>query len=313
VADWIGTALSRSGRSVLVVRAAERGGEPAPADAPALAQVLAGRAELDTLPLRALEGGFQVLPLADGTGDPGEALAAPGIADLVRQLATRFDHVVIEAPPVLPYVETALLAAQSADQVVLVVTPGWARRRQVRSAVAVLARQGAPLTLTVLARALRRGSRRPAGAEVPAAPLPEAPAPDAAPPVAAPLPTDPVLEADVVAGGEVTADEITADEVAADEVAAGGEPSDAGGEKPADTAAEPDDDADAEPDGEADAELDGDAEAELDSKADAEPDADAHAELDGGLDEDLDEELENELDADRPVLSGGAPSRGGDA
>jgi hypothetical protein len=66
-------------------------------------------------------------------------------------------------------VETALLGALCADQLVLVVRPGWAQRRQVRSAVAVLAQQGAPVTLSVLARVLRRRPDRTVDPEAPTA------------------------------------------------------------------------------------------------------------------------------------------------
>jgi hypothetical protein len=104
VASWIATALNRSGRTVLLLRA---GAPDAGHDGAAAADAL------DALPLLGPDGGPRVLSLGGEGDDPGEVLAAPGTSELVRQLSERFDHVVVEAPPVLPYVETALLAASA--------------------------------------------------------------------------------------------------------------------------------------------------------------------------------------------------------
>jgi capsular polysaccharide biosynthesis protein len=275
VASWIATALTRSARDVVLVRAGVQDG--AQPGGPGIGRVLPGQDVLDALPLQSLEGGPRVLLLGHEAGDPGEVLAAPGTSELVRQLSELFDHVVIEAPPVLPYVETALLAAQCADQVVLVVRPGWARRRQVRSAVAVLAQQHAPVTLSVLTRVLCRGAGRPAEAGLPPSPLPhpEAEAPDGASPVVVPLPAGSEAEPVVEPAAET--------ETEADTKTEGG------------------------PEGEAEA-VDG----ELDGELDAELDGELDAELDGELDGELDAELDAQLDDDGPVLSGGGPARGGD-
>ena len=155
VAAWIAVALRRSGSKVLLLRADDQSVWE-PGAPPGVAQALAGQVELDALPLRTLDGGPWVLRLGHGVPEPGEVLAAPGMPALVRRLADRFDHLVIDAPPVIPYLETAMLAGACADQVALVVQPGWARRRQVRAATAVLAQHHAPFTLSVLARSRRR-------------------------------------------------------------------------------------------------------------------------------------------------------------
>jgi hypothetical protein len=175
-------------------------------------------------------------------------------------------------------VETALLAAQCADQVVLVVRPGWARRRQVRSAVAVLAQQHAPVTLSVLTRSLRGGAGRAAGAELPPppAPLAESEALDAVPPAVGPLPSDPAPDEKATSTGEAVADEASRDDAPPD----------------ADTQADPV----PEPEAEDEAVVEG-----------------AVEDLDAELDGELDAELDAELDEDGPVLSGGGPARGGDA
>ena len=97
VASWIGTALSRSGRKVLLLRADEQDGWEADGP-PGIAQVLSGQVPLDALPVRALDGGSWLLRAGHAMTDPGELLAAPGMPELVRQLSDRFDHVVLEAP-----------------------------------------------------------------------------------------------------------------------------------------------------------------------------------------------------------------------
>ena len=348
VAHWIGTALSRSGGKVLLLRADEQDAWEA-GGPPGVAQVLSGEVPLDALPLRTLDGGPWLLRAGHAMPDPGELLAAPGMTEFVRQLTRRFDHVVIEAPPVLPYVETALLAAGCADQVVLVVRPGWARRRQVRAAVEALSQQDAPVTLSVLTRFLRRGSsRRAAGVE-------------ALPPLVAHLGSFPLVGSAAAGAARVAADadsDVLPDlvpeldpqlgsglgtpvDAERARLAAEPEPEPVAEPDPApdpepDAAAEPEPEPDAEPDAAAEAEPEPDAAAEAQPEPDAEPDTEPDAEpvaaaepdddLDGELDADLDADLDAELEArareddgtspddeaDRPVMSGGRAARGGD-
>jgi hypothetical protein len=315
VAHWVATALSRAGRKVVLLRADDQDAREA-GGPPGLAEALSGQVPLDELPLRTLDGGPWLLHAGQGPTDPGELLAAPGMTDVMQQLGHRFDHVVVEAPPVLPYVETALLAAACADQVVLVVRPGWSARRKVRAAVDVLAQQEAPVTLSVLTRFLRAGAAAPEVEALPplVAQLGEVAA-GRAPVVVPPPPADadtaaeadPVPQLDPGLGsglGAPAAQEPDPDADPKPEPEPEPEPAaEAGSATQAAGEPEPDDEPDAGPD-EASDEASGEA-------SDVDLDAELEAELEADLRADLDAEPRD--DADDRVMSGGRPARGGDA
>lgn len=52
--------------------------------------------------------------------NPGELLERPEFPQLLAALRTRFDFVIVDAPPVLPYSDTLSIAAQDCDAVLLV-------------------------------------------------------------------------------------------------------------------------------------------------------------------------------------------------
>jgi Mrp family chromosome partitioning ATPase/capsular polysaccharide biosynthesis protein len=339
VAHWVATALSRAGRKVVLLRADDQDAREAGV-LPGLAEALSGQVPLDELPLRTLEGGPWLLHAGQDLADPGELLAAPGMTEAVQQLGQRFDHVVVEAPPVLPYVETALLAAACADQVVLVVRPGWSRRRQVRAAVDVLAQQEAPVTLSVLTRFLRGSAPAPA---VEALPPLEAQlgavaagaVPVVAPPAPAPVDGDTATEADPVPHLDPDLGSgLGAPAAEAPEPDAEPEPQpDAEPEPQPDAEPEPQPDAEPEPEPEPEPGAEAGSEAQDAGKPDpddepaAGPDEEPREGSGEGSDLDLDAELEAELEADLAadldpdrdpdgdgrVMSGGRPARGGAA
>jgi Mrp family chromosome partitioning ATPase len=71
---------------------------------------------------------------------------------LVDDLATRFDIVLIDSPPVLP-VADALILSGYAEAVLLVVAAGSTRRAELRRAAEKLAQAGAPVVGAVLNKA----------------------------------------------------------------------------------------------------------------------------------------------------------------
>ena len=77
-----------------------------------------------------------------GTGplppDPAELLASGALADLIAELAGRFDVVLIDSPPVIPVTDAAILS-RVADGTLLVVASGQSHGKALRRAVENLA------------------------------------------------------------------------------------------------------------------------------------------------------------------------------
>jgi len=75
-----------------------------------------------------------VLPSGARATNPAELLSSPKMEELLRVLASRFDYVIIDTPPVGAFVDADGLAAM-ADATILVVRSGQTLRRRVAQAV----------------------------------------------------------------------------------------------------------------------------------------------------------------------------------
>jgi capsular exopolysaccharide synthesis family protein len=75
-----------------------------------------------------------VLPSGARATNPAELLSSPKMEELLRVLASRFDYVIIDTPPVGAFVDADGLAAV-ADATILVVRSGQTLRRRVAQAV----------------------------------------------------------------------------------------------------------------------------------------------------------------------------------
>jgi capsular exopolysaccharide synthesis family protein len=107
---------------------------------PGLLDAVAHGRDFEEVILRDTVSGLAVLP-AGGAGrvvlSPVDALQAPGFGQRLAHLKAHFDHIVIDAPPILPVVDTRLLAA-NADRILLITA--WQRtpKELVRRALALL-------------------------------------------------------------------------------------------------------------------------------------------------------------------------------
>ena len=127
---------------------------------PGLSDVLGGQAEIASALRPGGVDGLQVLPAGSVPPNPSELLGSPRTADLVATLRTRFDTVLLDAPPVLP-VTDAVVSAAAADGVLLLVRWGRTSRAEVAEAVAMLERGGVTVLGGVLTRRrLTRAQRR---------------------------------------------------------------------------------------------------------------------------------------------------------
>jgi capsular exopolysaccharide synthesis family protein len=114
-----------------------------------LTSVLAGRHELGDVLVPHRVDGLTVLLSGPKPPNPSELLGSVQMARLLATLTQRFDYVVIDAPPLLPVTDAAVLAAV-ADGAVLVMRYGKTSRDHVAQAIRSLKAVDARLLGTVL-------------------------------------------------------------------------------------------------------------------------------------------------------------------
>jgi capsular exopolysaccharide synthesis family protein len=102
-----------------------------------LADVLAGAVALDEAVQRWERDSLFVLPSGSIPPNPSELLGSHAMVELVARLRRSYDHVVVDAPPLLPVTDAAI-ASVHADGVVLVVRHGKTNRKQLRAALDAL-------------------------------------------------------------------------------------------------------------------------------------------------------------------------------
>ncbi|WP_137293518.1 polysaccharide biosynthesis tyrosine autokinase [Nocardioides dongxiaopingii] len=103
-------------------------------DAVGTTSVLIGRIELDDALQGYADTGLQVLTCGPRPPNPSELLQSHAMAGLISDLRDRFDVVLLDAPPLLPVTDAALLAAQS-DGMLVVVRHGKTNQDQLRHAL----------------------------------------------------------------------------------------------------------------------------------------------------------------------------------
>jgi receptor protein-tyrosine kinase len=99
-----------------------------------LTTVLVGRVELDEALQESNFEGLKVLAAGRTPPNPAELLKSHAMTHVLSQLKARFDIILIDAPPLLPVTDAALLADQ-ADGAILVVRHGRTTVDDVRAAL----------------------------------------------------------------------------------------------------------------------------------------------------------------------------------
>src|SRR5664280_2393625 len=128
-------------------------------DAVGLTTVLVGRASLDDALQPWGDAGLLVLPRGATPPNPSELLGSQGMADLLRELERRVDLVLIDAPPLLPVTDAAVLSVIASGSL-LIVQHGHTKREQVRTAVEALRHVDAHLYGVVTQHGANQGTRR---------------------------------------------------------------------------------------------------------------------------------------------------------
>ncbi|WGS47443.1 Wzz/FepE/Etk N-terminal domain-containing protein (plasmid) [Burkholderia sp. JSH-S8] len=91
--------------------------------APGLTDVVVGTHRLGEALKRDMAPGLDFLPMGSVVADPGEWLLRPALVELIERLASQYDMVVIDGPPLLP-VADALVLGRMAGTVFLVARSG---------------------------------------------------------------------------------------------------------------------------------------------------------------------------------------------
>lgn len=160
VAVNLGLTLARGGSSVVIVECDLR--RPKAADymevdaVVGLTDVLAGQVDLADALSRREDLPATLLPSGSLPPNPAELLQSKAMQHVVDELEEQFDYVVIDAPPLLPVTDAAVLSAV-ADGVVLVVRHGRTTPDQVRHSIDRLEATGVQLAGLVLSMTPRSG------------------------------------------------------------------------------------------------------------------------------------------------------------
>jgi capsular exopolysaccharide synthesis family protein len=158
----IALTLAQSGARVVLVEGDLR--KPAVgkylgiSNAAGLTNVLAGQHELRDVLVSYQRDTLAVLPSGPTPPNPSELLGSQQMRQLLASLAAAYDVVIIDAPPLLPVTDAAVLAA-AADGAILVIRHGKSRREEVERAVQALTSVNAKVLGTVLNFAPRKKRR----------------------------------------------------------------------------------------------------------------------------------------------------------
>jgi capsular exopolysaccharide synthesis family protein len=121
-----------------------------------LTSVLIGQAELDDVLQPFADTHVSVLGAGPIPPNPSELLGSPAMRDTLRELERRFDYVLIDAPPLLPVTDAAVLSTV-ADGVVLIVGAGTTTREQLHKSLQSLEQVKGRLLGLVLNKLPRKG------------------------------------------------------------------------------------------------------------------------------------------------------------
>jgi polysaccharide biosynthesis transport protein len=150
----LGITFARAGKSVVLVdsdlrrpRLHELFGLP---KEPGIISVLLGETALEEaiVPVPG-EPRLALFPSGQVPPNPSDLLVLDSYKRLIEALGARYDHVIIDTPPVLP-VTDALIVAATADLTFLVAAVGTSNQKDIRRAVELLRQVDAPLGGTIL-------------------------------------------------------------------------------------------------------------------------------------------------------------------
>lgn len=122
-----------------------------------LTDVLIGRVDLDDVLLPWGGRSLSILPAGSIPPNPSELLGSAQMQTLMARLAGEVDIVILDAPPLLPVTDAAVIAGRTTGAIV-VVAAGSTTRTQLRATVGILAAVEARISGVVLTMVPTRGA-----------------------------------------------------------------------------------------------------------------------------------------------------------
>lgn len=102
-----------------------------------LTDVLTGRGKLDEMVIDVIPGSLAVLPSGTVPPNPSELLGSEAMAHLLATVERQYDHVLFDAPPLLPVTDAVVLAGQTAGAI-MVARSGKVKRPDFEQATRLL-------------------------------------------------------------------------------------------------------------------------------------------------------------------------------
>jgi capsular exopolysaccharide synthesis family protein len=154
-------AISQAGRKVLILDADCR--RPSQhkifklAEGKGLSDLLSGTATLDEAIQKTDVDRLEVIPCGVLPPNPAELLDSQTFLDLLKDLSTRYDQIIVDSPPLLPVSDARILAA-SCDSVLMLLRAQRSTRRLARLARDALASVGANVIGVVINDVTKNGN-----------------------------------------------------------------------------------------------------------------------------------------------------------
>ena len=104
---------------------------------PGLTEILEGNVDLDSGMINTEKENLKVITSGNLSSYPAELLESERLKDLLKEIKPKFDLILIDSPPVIPYSDASVLSSQI-DGVLLVVQSGKTRREDIQQAYATL-------------------------------------------------------------------------------------------------------------------------------------------------------------------------------
>lgn len=122
-----------------------------------LTDVLIGRAELEDVTVPWGTGGLHVLPAGRIPPNPSELLGSASMRALIHELETKYDAVIVDAPPLLPVTDAAVLSRLTSGAI-LIAAMGRSTRHQLRAAGEKIAGAGGRMFGVVMTMVRAKGA-----------------------------------------------------------------------------------------------------------------------------------------------------------
>jgi len=104
---------------------------------PGLTEILQGNVDLDSGVINTEKENLKVITSGNLSSYPAELLESEKLKELIEVLKSKFDLILVDSPPVIPYSDASVLSSHM-DGVLLIVQSGKTRREDIQQVYATL-------------------------------------------------------------------------------------------------------------------------------------------------------------------------------